>query len=272
MKLLVASKKDFAGMNIAGRLIETYQFQATVETFQQNPVYVKRLGNVDLKLIFINDESVQAQYLTSSFKPELIVFVSRHSSESGNPTLSVHTPGNLGGEAKLGGMPKGVSVSPANAMKNALMELARLQKETGLGYAVSYEGTHHGPSLEVPTMFVELGSSLEQWKDLEAAEIVAHAAVAAATKQTSYPAVLGIGGLHYNERFTRTALTTPIAFGHMVPKYAVPWIDSAMIEQCIQRTAEKVDHVVLDWKGIKGEDKPRLMAALAEVNISVEKL
>ncbi len=37
--------------------------------------------------------------------------------------------------------------------------------------------THHGPSLDVPTMFVELGSSETQWRDSKAAQAVAHSAM-----------------------------------------------------------------------------------------------
>jgi D-tyrosyl-tRNA(Tyr) deacylase len=39
-------------------------------------------------------------------------------------------------------------------------------------------------------MFAELGSSPEQWKDLKAAEAVAHAAMSAVLNQSKYPAVL----------------------------------------------------------------------------------
>ncbi len=142
----------------------------------------------------------------------------------------------------------------------------------GLGYEVSYECTHHGPSLDVPTMFVELGSSPKQWTDIKAAEAVARAAIAAVSKQSRYAAVLGVGGPHYNAKFTRIALTTPIAFGHIIPKYAVSRVDTEMVKQCVERTLEKVESVILDWKGIKGADKGELRAILNEIGIPVEKV
>ena len=52
-----------------------------------------------------------------------------------------------------------------------------LKKKLKLDYEVSYEVTHHGPSLDVPAMFVELGSSENQWSDSKAAEAVAHSAM-----------------------------------------------------------------------------------------------
>jgi D-aminoacyl-tRNA deacylase len=152
--------------------------------------------------------------------------------------------------------------------------MARLKEQVKLDYEVTYEGTHHGPSLDVPTMFAELGSSPKQWNDLKAAEVVAHAAIEAISEFRNYPAtvVLGMGGTHYNAKFTRIALEEEIAFGHMIPKYAVSGINMAILKQCVERTLEKVDHAVLDWKGIKGEDKQTLVNMLTEIDLPFEKV
>jgi len=270
MILIVASTKDTASMNIAQKIIDNYAFEKTSESFRQNPVYVKTLAGREVKLVFANVELIYTQFLTDFFTPKLLVFVSRHSSVSGIPTLSVHTPGNFG-EAELGGITRKVSIAPASAMKEALLEMFRQRKQQRLNYKVSYECTHHGPSLDVPTMFVELGSSPMQWKDLKAAEAVAHAAMAAVTKQSTYRAVLGVGGPHYNEKFTKLTLNTQIAFGHIIPKYAIPKIDAEILMHCVQRTVEKVESAIFDWKGMRGLDKQRLIAILNEMNIFVEK-
>jgi len=271
MILIVASTKDLAGVNIAQQIIQHYKFEETSESFQQNPIYLKKIQGEEVRLVFINEEIINTQFITDFFTPRLLVFVSRHSSVSGIPTLSVHTPGNFGA-AELGGLPKKVSVSPASAMKDALIELARAREEMKLGYEVSYECTHHGPSLDLPTMFAELGSSPKEWRDLRAAEAVAHATMAAVSKRSSYQAVLGIGGPHYNKKFTKTALTTEKAFGHMIPKHAVSMVNSEMIRQCAERTVENVKTAVLDWKGIKGQDKENLVRALSEVGLSIQKV
>jgi len=153
-------------MNIAQRIIDHYEFEKLSETFHKNSVYSKTVQNQEVKLLFVNEEIINTQFITDFFIPQLLVFVSKHSSVSGIPTLSVHTPGNLA-EAEFGGIPRKVSISPAAAMKDALLEMAKLREEMNLNYEVSYECTHHGPSLDVPTMFAELGSSLKQWKDSE---------------------------------------------------------------------------------------------------------
>ena len=271
MILIVASRRDIASMNIAQQILSHYEFERLSETFNENPVYLKRLEDSEVRMLSIKEDLINSQFITDLFSPQLLIFISRHSSASGTPTLSVHPPGNLG-EARFGGIPRRVSVSPASAMKDALVEMARMKEKMELDYAVSYEATHHGPSLDVPTMFVEVGSSPDQWRDERAAEAVAHAAMAAASKQSRYPTALGIGGPHYNAKFTRIALTKETAFGHMIPKYAVSGVDLQIVKQCIERTTEKVDSVILDWKGIRSADKEKLRTILGEIGLAVEKV
>ena len=150
----------------------------------------------------------------------------------------------------------------------------QLKEEMQLDYEVSYECTHHGPSFDVPTMFAELGSSIKQWNDLKAAEVVAHAAMKSISKfgGSQVTAVLGIGGPHYNARFTRMMLENGIAFGHMIPKYAIPYIDVEILRQCSEKTLEKVEYAVLDWKGIKGEHKSQLVEMLKDLDVPFKKV
>ncbi len=273
MILIVASNKDPASLNIRKQALSNYDFHEKAEKFESNPVYEAKINGNVVKLLTLNNESIYAQHLPESFANlQLVVFISRHSSVSGTPTLSVHTPGNFA-EAALGGIPKTVSVSPANLMRKTLITMLNLKNEMHLGYEVSYECTHHGPSFNLPAMFVELGSSPQQWSDLKAAEVVAHSAMEAVKQFGNYPlrTVMGIGGLHYNAKFTRMALESDLAFGHMVPKYAILKADSYMLKQCAEKTIEKVDTAILDWKGIKGEDKPKLVEALNKVGIDFEK-
>ena len=159
-------------------------------------------------------------------------------------------------------------------MQTALRALCSLKQELGLDYEVSYEGTHHGPTLNLPVMFVELGSSETQWSDLAAARVVGDAAMTAITNfsDESGAAVLGIGGPHYNQKFSRMAMSGEAAFGHMIPKYAVSTVDAEMIMQCAQKTLEKVSLAVLDWKGLLSQDKPKLMSALQTTGLPFKKV
>jgi D-aminoacyl-tRNA deacylase len=269
--MFIASTKDTAGMNIAKQLIDHYNFEKLSETFHKNPVYIKEFQNKKTKLLIVNTEIVNTQFLGDLFSPHLFVFLSRHSSSSRIPTLSVHTPGNIT-EAKFGGKSRKISISPAAAMKNVLLEMAKLKDEKGLKYDVSYECTHHGPSLEVPALFAELGSSPKQWDDIKAAEVVADSVVTVVSQYSNCSVALGIGGPHYNKKFTKLALGTQIAFGHIIPKYALPWVDAEIIKQCIERTVETVGSAVLDWKGIKSEHKPKIVKALEKLDLPSERV
>jgi D-aminoacyl-tRNA deacylase len=275
MNLIVASNKDIASLNIKTQILKNYQFKKTQQTYQENTIYTAEINGKKLTLATLNEESIQAQYLPKDFPDaELIVFISRHSSQSGKPTLTVHVPGNFGA-AELGGLPKTVSVAPVFAMQTALKALMQMKEKLSLNYEVSFEVTHHGPSLDVPSMFVELGSSPLQWSDRTAAQAVAYAAVTATANPRApadIPVAVGIGGIHYNQKFTQLALADKAVFGHMIPKYAVPCLDVELLLQCIQKTYEKVTVALLDWKGIKSADKPSLLETLKTARLPYEKI
>jgi len=116
-------------------------------------------------------------------------------------------------------------------------------------------------------MFVELGSSPGQWSDLRASEAVAKAAMEAISsfEVSSKNAALGIGGPHYNRQFTEMALKGKVRFGHMIPKYAIPSLTVEVLRQSVEKTVEKIDIAILDWKGIKGADKANVLKALGEI-------
>ncbi len=272
MILVVASTKDVASLNIRDQLLTHYDFKESTEVFHSNPVYFRAFGNDVVKLVTIREEAIYYQNITCHFNPQLIVFVSRHASKSGTPTLSVHAPGNLA-EAHKGGISKRVSIAPANAMKEALQEMEQQKAELSLNHQVSYECTHHGPSLDLPAMFVELGSTNAQWKDVKAAEAIAHATIkAVSSRSVGSNAAVGIGGPHYNRKFTDLALQGPPAFGHIISKHAIPQITEEILIQCVERTVERVETVFLDWKGVRGSDKPKLMEALEKAGLGFQKV
>ncbi|MCL2135245.1 MAG: hypothetical protein FWH37_06800 [Candidatus Bathyarchaeota archaeon] len=276
MILLVSSNKDVASLNIANQIMLYHPFQKVFGEFQNNPVYSAVFNQKTVTLIRLNEESVNAQNLPEIFPDaELIVFISRHSSQSGIPTLTVHPPGNFT-DAEFGGLPHTVSVSPAVAMSNALKMLVFFQQKFELfDYEVSFEVTHHGPSLNVPTMFVELGSSMQQWNDSKAVCAVACATLSSIETFESKPvqnAVIGIGGTHYNRKFTQMALNGEVVFGHMIPKYVVADLDVFMLRHCVDRSFEHISEVLLDWRGIRSEDKSRLMSVLDESGFTYRKI
>jgi D-aminoacyl-tRNA deacylase len=274
MILLVASNKDIAAMNIAEQLFQIHPFKKTLQVYSGQPVLEASINCRKVTYITLEEESIFAQYLGEDFpKVGLIIFLSRHSSHSGTPTLSGHTPGNFSA-AELGGLPRELSVASAKTMQTALQTMDRIVHETQLPYQISYECTHHGPSLKVPTVFMELGSSHLQWRDKKAAAIVAQAAIDAITSFEEKPqnAAVGIGGTHYNQKFTQLAIKNSVTFGHIIPKYVIPYIDKELLFKCVNCTREKVDTAILDWKGIRSEDKSKLLSILQETPLQIRKV
>ena len=272
--LIVASTHCVASLNIKRQILRHYDFREIEKSHQGNSCFAAEVNDQDVKLVTLNVEPVHTQTLLDHYPSTgLAVFLSRHSSVSGIPTLSVHAPGNLG-DAELGGVARQVSVSPAGFMRDVLKVMKRLRDDDDLDYEVSYECTHHGPSLRVPAMFAELGGSSEQWDDPEAAEVVAHSVMSAIKYfgGDRCRAVLGVGGPHYNLKFTKLALEENVAFGHIVPKYAIGNIGLDILRMCVARTLEKVESAILDWKGIKGSEKPKLLDMLEEVGLSYKKV
>ncbi|MEF8855541.1 MAG: D-aminoacyl-tRNA deacylase [Haloarculaceae archaeon] len=106
--------------------------------------------------------------------PELLVFASKHAGETG-PLLTAHHTGNFG-QADHGGSDRDLARACPNAHARVV---AALRTHAPDGYRVGMEATHHGPSeVGVPSMFVEVGSGPDQWRDPAAATAVARAILA----------------------------------------------------------------------------------------------
>ena len=163
--------------------------------------------------------------------PEVVVFLSKHRSESGTPSLTVHPIGNFGG-ADFGGKPGTLVPTAPRIMTDVLRGIRR--EATGLPYEVTFEATHHGPSLESPAFFIEAGSTEREWGDRAAAEALMRA-ILSATRSSS-PIAIGVGGGHYVPRLTDVALSRDVAFGHLLAGHALPFLTDAMIDQVVART------------------------------------
>jgi D-tyrosyl-tRNA(Tyr) deacylase len=261
MFLVAASKRDPASLNIADKLLRLYRFKSSS---QIGEIETYTAGNV--KLAFIDEEEVYAENLYEFFpEVEAIVFASRHASESLEPTLTVHVPGNLTAENPHGGRPK--ELAYANPQRMALA-LRKLVEEAPTGFKVSLEATHHGPtSLPVPVWFVEIGSSLNQWGNSEAGAAAAKAIWHSVTLEPLGVGAVGFGGSHYAPKHTKVSLKGKYVVGHIFPKYVLDVeIDVEVLRQALKKT-EKFNAAVVDWKGVKGETRRRLLKALKGLGV-----
>ncbi|MGC8817045.1 MAG: D-aminoacyl-tRNA deacylase [Candidatus Hadarchaeum sp.] len=253
MKLILASEKDPAAMNIVSRLLELYDHERTTDErhFQMGE---------DLSMEVIKEESTEITALSQ--QADEVIVASRHASDSGRPSLTVHAPGFLErGELAL--------ASP-RTIKLALAALKAEVESLGLQFEVSLEATHHGPAgLGVPVTFVEIGSGPEQWADRRAGEAVAHAIMKAATSDVKCLNAAGLGGPHYAPRHTEVTLNTEVGVGHILPKYVN--FDAGLVELAVRRTSGGVNLLLLDWKGLSEPQRKVCLRAAEVLGIRVER-
>jgi D-tyrosyl-tRNA(Tyr) deacylase len=48
-------------------------------------------------------------------------------------------------------------------------------------------------------------------------------------------------------------------------------IDEEMISQCIERSADKVEMAILDWKGMKGDERKTVVRILEKKGLDIRK-
>jgi len=226
-----------------------------MDTFCENPVYQhKTMKNITI--ITINDRKVRHEKIEEEvkkelgLKPEQAIFLSKHTSQTGKPSLTVHPIGNYG-KAELGGKDKTLVKSSPKMMAYLLRSMKKNAREKNLYHKVSYEVTHHGPYMTIPTLFVEVGSTEEEWKKTKPAEVIGKTVVELIEKyqyenkiKDKTTVLVGMGGGHYAPRFTDVVFEKNAAFGHMIPGYQINAgnIDEKMFEQAIEKTP--------DFKGI----------------------
>lgn len=232
MLLVVASAADEASVNVRDRLLEVGGWSEG-GTFDGNPVWRRGehlLVTIREHHLFVDDidrKVADALAVTA----DAVVYLSKHRAASGQNSLTVHPIGNWHA-AEFGGRPSEVVPSAPGLMTDALRRLAA--EGPSLGYPATFEATHHGPYLETPTFYVEVGSGPGSWADPRAAAILARTVLAAT--DPGYPVALGVGGGHYVPRVTDVALARQVSFGHLVPSHALEPPNHPALERAIDRT------------------------------------
>jgi D-aminoacyl-tRNA deacylase len=263
----VTSEKDIASQTIKQVLIDEHDFHQSDEVFEGHKIY----KNEDAILITSTRDMIHCNHLEDHFNPEAFIFCSRHSAKSGQPALLVHSTGNLGEEALFGGDPFSLSVSSSSLIATALKRLALEKEERDLvQFDITMEATHHGPtSMNTPLVFIELGSDEDFWRHMGGAQAVAAAATECLKTPISGSAHIGFGGTHYVTKFNKLVLQKDLKIGHIAPKYALNELSVEMIETMIQKTHEKVEAAIIDWKGTNMEQREHILPIIDSLNLKL---
>jgi D-aminoacyl-tRNA deacylase len=252
--LIVASKIDKAGINISTQLSQFGSFNFYL--IEDEMIYTENL----------NLEKIN-QY-------DFIIFASKHQSEKGNKTISIHAPGNWD-KAELGGAEQRVCKTSALFQKQLFEKLKKnMEKFPIKGYDLTLECTHHGPLINKPCLFVEIGATETEWKDRKAGFVVAKsiAEIINDFKENPYNEIaVGIGGPHYCPNFNKIQLNSNLAVSHVIPQYVLP-LTEKMVQEAIAGTDEDVDIILLDWKGLgNSEQRQQAMDILKKFYIQTKK-
>jgi D-aminoacyl-tRNA deacylase len=195
--------------------------------------------------------------------PDLLVFPSRHSGETG-PLLTAHFTGNFG-PAEYGGTDGELATAAPNALSAVV---SAFETHAPDGYDVGVECTHHGPSrVGCPSLFVEVGSAEPQWRDASAARAAALSVLALeGVEPHRERQVVGFGGGHYVPRFLRILRETPWAVGHVAADWTIEAMGNPREHREVVRQAfecSRADRAVIDG------DHPRLRKTIADLGYEV---
>jgi len=251
--IIISSSTDPASTNIKNCLLENTSWEE-IDLFCKNPVYINNTLE-DIFLVTINDSKIQHENIDKEIKnqlgimPKQAIFISRHRSKMARPSLTVHPIGNYG-DAQFGGNDKTLVKSSPRLM------------------------TH---LLEIPTFFVEVGSTENEWNKKEPATIIAQSLLELLEKYryeedfpNDVPVLVGVGGGHYAPRFTDVVFEKNAAFGHMIPKYHIDAgnIDLESFEKALKATPN-VSGIYIHKKSFKKSEVTQFKEMFKNTNIPV---
>ncbi|WP_290810912.1 D-aminoacyl-tRNA deacylase [Halovivax sp.] len=266
MIAIVESRDDSASVHVCDRIRELEDWERREDDSRPDAdggaAYLRTDG---FELRSFDDLHLELERPAEAFDvdPELLVFASRHSGETG-PLLTGHFTGNFG-PAEYGGEDRALS----QAAPNALVHLHEAFLEHAPdGYAVGLECTHHGPTdVGCPSLFAELGSGEDQWADPAGAEAVARAILDLRGVDADRDRqIVGFGGGHYVPRFERIVRETPWAVGHVAPAWALeelgdPSTAGDLFREAFERSGAEL--AVIDG------DRPALASTVASLGYRV---
>ena len=278
--VIVTSNQDPASTNMRSCLLkESSWVEDTI--FLDNVTYRHQYIN-HLFMVAIPDKTIIHENLEKQLvefldlKPSRLIFLSRHRSKTGEPTLTTHPIGNYS-TADFGGRPRTLTPALPFEMAGLLRILKRRAKEADLIHHVCFETTHHGPLLHTPTLFAEVGSDEHQWQNIDACRVVALSALELLETESQLSktycndtVLVGIGGGHYAPRFTDICLSKHAAFGHMIPSYHIRSgaIDQEMLKRALDATPQ-VQGVYLHKKAMKKSDVTIFKDLCKELDVAV---
>ncbi|KAK6925155.1 D-aminoacyl-tRNA deacylase DtdA [Dillenia turbinata] len=217
---------------------------------------IPSFANKEVRLVRHNKSIVREDHLDKRWEEatgetvDEVIFLSKHASATCRPALTIHPIGvphlNKDEVPPAGGKPG--RVAPPNPRMGPWLRLLKSIAESHNlipEFEITLEATHHGPEINSPTMFVEIGSTEEYWKRQDAAQAIAlvryllmrvemtlvwgglglggDAEVGNWSRDKSGRKILlGLGGGHYVPRHMDIVLKDGVWVGHLLSGYSLP--------------------------------------------------
>ncbi len=261
--LLINSSEDIAGTNIKNN----FKNINLDEIYTICPNCKIDFLEVESKLVQLTNNDIPKNY-------DYYIFLSKHRSNSSSPpTLTVHTSGNLTEDNKYGGNSE--EVCYCDGILNTLLlkninKYNNIEEYKRLGFIVSFEALHHGPSdLTAPSAFVEIGNSEKQWGIEKAGELISKSIIDTIknielNNYDNLDIAVGIGGGHYSPKFTKLALEEKYYIGYLIPKYAK--LSENMLNKLIKHNNFNI--VLIDWKGLNSIERKKYIDFFNKHNVN----
>lgn len=262
---------DHASKNILDNLLQD-DWEKIAE-YQDNPVCRKGdFISATIEKHHIYEDNLDKKLSKElSLKFDLVIFISKHASEAGINSLTVHPIGNLG-EAKFGGKDGELVPSAPHEMTHSLRTMKNNyeQYDSISNYDVSFEATHHGPYLETRTFYIEIGSDKKRWQDKDAGAVIANTVLDLEDGVlTDLPVTICIGGGHYAPRFTDLALEKKVSIGHMVPGWGLKYLTKKTLVKVVENTPS-AEYLYFDRSSTKGKERKRIEKWVKEKDLDLQ--
>ena len=255
-RLLVCSEPDLPSVNMRESLMSFHGWEDLGDDGVNRYCCHDDTYMVSIPDLHIYHEDLDSTVRDFGIEPDEVIFMSKHSAKSGRPALTAHPIGNYH-ENEYGGRERTLVKAAPATMTDALRRI--LSYNDMEDTQTCFEVTHHGPWLDKPTFFIEVGSEETHWANKYAAEILAHV-IEDLDPHPEYPSVVGLGGGHYAPRFTEVASKYKVNFGHMVPNYQLEGRDDDDIIRMMRDACAATDTkmIYLHRKSMKKPEERRM--------------
>ncbi|MAH91431.1 MAG: hypothetical protein CMA11_06645 [Euryarchaeota archaeon] len=297
VSLILVSSGDIASTNQADELLKMCEWQE-LDPVEGLPSYsFKHARMWWMKDGCLWEDDLDKRWAEATGEiPTEIIFPSRHSAASGNASLTLHPIGTMqvpdGETPEYGG--KAADCPPPNPRIAAWWrELNRVATDL-TEFDLSLETTHHGPWIETPSLFIEIGSTDLTWGHMGAAKILAgiiyrglglDGGNGLGQWNGNGRVVVTLGGGHYAPRGNLLASYEGIWLGHMLATYALPFVKneddtvSGMWENSIRKAIKATElafpggEIVcsMDKKAFKGWQRQAIRDLLSELDVPLLK-